>query len=165
MAGLEPATCCFRRRLSLDAVPSAKSLVIREHGAKVIVSSGRCRGCVLGSRSQKLGYRHSLDSGRVEKVAVAGDHDDVRVTDPVGGREVDRVIPTQLTDFRQLAGAASEGIINLDKVELLEQGVELCHRVAQLPSREAAKPLGLSERSARLRVQQPDAHNSISAIP
>ena len=119
----------------------------------------------LGWRSQKLGYRHSLGGDSVKKGAVAGDHDDVRVTDPFGGREVDRVIPAQLADFRQLAGAASEGVINLDKVDLLEQGVELGDYVAQLPSREAANSLRLSESRAGLRIDEPDAHDPVSAVP
>lgn len=115
--------------------------------------------------SRKRGYRHADGGRRGEQGAIASDHDDIRITDSVSSREVDRVIPAELSSFRQLASAASEDIIDFDKVDRLEQGVELRHGVAQLPSGEAAKPLGLSERSARLRVQQPDAHDSISAIP
>jgi hypothetical protein len=74
------------------------------------------------SRSRKCRHRHSLGSRRVEKHAVARDNDDVRVTDPVGGREMNRVISAQSTSFGQLASAASEGIITFDEVDLLEQG-------------------------------------------
>jgi hypothetical protein len=122
-------------------------------------------GWLAAIASRKRSYRHAFGGGRGEKGAIASDHDDVRITDSVSSREVDRVIPAELTNFRQLASAASEDVIDFDKVDLLEQGVELRHGVVQLPGGEAAKPLGLSERSARLRVQQPDAHNSISAIP
>jgi hypothetical protein len=120
---------------------------------------------VSRSWSRKLSYRHSLGSCCVEKRAVASDHDDVRIKDSVGSREVDRVIPAQFTDLSQLASAASQGVIDFDNVDLLEQGVERSHSVAQLPSRQAAKSLGLGERSPRLRVDEADAHDPIGAIP
>ncbi len=132
---------------------------------------------VLGARSldvptqastsslRKLSYGHSLGSCCVEKRAVASDHDDVRITDSVGSREVDRVIPAQLTNFSQLASAASEGVIDFDDVDLLEYGVEPSGSVAQLPSREASKSLRLSESRACLRIDEPDAYYPISTVP
>jgi hypothetical protein len=39
----------------------------------------------------------------------------VRITDSVGSREVDRVIPAQPTKLRQLASAPSERVINFDR--------------------------------------------------
>ena len=85
--------------------------------------------------------------------------------DSVGSRKVDSVIAAQLTNLSQLAGAASEGVIDFDEVDLLEQGVELRDGDTQLPSCEAAKSLGLGESSARLRIDEPDAHDPISAVP
>jgi hypothetical protein len=123
----------------------------------------RVVGAAIASR--KHSYRHALGGGPIEKGAVASDHDDVRITDSVSSCEMDSVIPAELTNLRQLASAASEDVIDFDKVDFLEQGVELGHGVAQLASGEAAKPLGLSESSARLRVQGPDAHDPISAVP
>jgi hypothetical protein len=120
---------------------------------------------VSTSRSGKLGYGHSLGGCCVQKRAVASDHDDVRIADPVGSREVDRVIPAQLTNFSQLASTASEGVIDFDDVDLLEQGVEPSDSVAQLPSCEASKSLRLSESSACLRIDEPDAYDPISAVP
>jgi hypothetical protein len=76
---------------------------------------------------------------------------------------VDRVIPAQLTNFSQLASAASEDVIDFDKVDLLEQGVEPIDSVAQLPSCEAAKSRGLGQSSARLRVDEPDTYDPISS--
>ena len=78
---------------------------------------------------------------------------------------MDRVIPAQSANLSQLASAASEGVIDFDKVQLLKQGVELSHRVSELPSRDSAESLGLSESSACLRVDEPDAHDPISAVP
>jgi hypothetical protein len=115
------------------------------------------------SRSRKLSHRHALGSCRIEKGTISGDHDDVRIIDSVGSREVDSVIPAQSTNLSQLAGAASEGVIDFDEVDLLEQGVELGDSIAQLPSCEAAKSLGLGKRSTRLRIDEPDAHDPISA--
>jgi hypothetical protein len=119
----------------------------------------------LRSRSRKLSYRESLGSGCDEKRAVASDHDDVRIADSVGSREVDRVVPAQLTNLSQLASAASEDVIDFDKVDLLEQGVELSNGGAQLPACEAAKSLGLGQSSPCLRVDEPDAYDPISAVP
>jgi hypothetical protein len=85
--------------------------------------------------------------------------------DSVGSRKVDSVIPAQLTNLSQLASAASEGVIDFDEVDLLEQGVEPGDSVTQLPSREAAKSLRLSERSTCLRINEPDAYDPISAVP
>ena len=124
-----------------------------------------CRAQVSTSRLRKLGYRHSLGCCCVEKCAVACDHDDVRIVDSICSSEVDSVIPAQLTTFSQLASPASEGLVDFDKVDLFEQGVELGDSVAQLPSCEAAKSLGLSESSARLRIDEPDAHDPISTDP
>ena len=81
-------------------------------------------------RLRKPGYRHSLSCCCVEKGAVASDHDDVRIVDPIGSSEVDSVIPAQSTNFSQLAGAASEGVIDFYEVDLLEQGVELSDSIA-----------------------------------
>jgi hypothetical protein len=78
----------------------------------------------IAKRSRELSHCQSLSSCGLEKRAVASDHDDVRVTDSVGSREVDRVMSAQLTSLSQLARSASEGVINLDQVHLLEQGVE-----------------------------------------
>jgi hypothetical protein len=118
-----------------------------------------------GSRSWKLGHRESFGGGRGEKCAVAGDDDDVRIADSVGSREVDRVMPAQLTNLDQFAGAASEDVVDFDKVDLLEQGLELGYGAAPLPSREAAKSLGLGKSSPCLRVDEPDAHDPIGAVP
>ena len=85
--------------------------------------------------------------------------------DSVGSRKVDSVIPAQLTNLSQLASTASEGVIDFDKIDRLEQGVERSDGVAQLPCREASKSLGLSERSTCLRIHEPDAHDPISAVP
>jgi hypothetical protein len=117
------------------------------------------------SQLRELSDRHSLGCCRVEKGADASDHDDVWIADSVGSREVDRVVPAQLTNLSQLASAASKGIVDFDKVDLLEQGVERSDSVAQLASRESAKPLGLSESSACLWVDEPHAHDPISGIP
>jgi hypothetical protein len=151
-AGLHPAA-------DAAAAPSRgthRSSLGRPQSASAAIST---------SRSWKLSYRHSLGGCCVEKRAVASDHDDVRIADSIGSREVDRVIPAQLTNFSQLASAASEGVINFHKVDFLEQGVEPTDSVAQLPSCEAAEALGLGESSARLRVDEPDAHDPISAVP
>jgi hypothetical protein len=51
----------------------------------------------------------------------------VRITNSVGSRELDRVIPAQPTNLRQLASAPSEHVINFDKVGLREPGVERSH--------------------------------------
>ena len=115
--------------------------------------------------SPKLGYGESFGGGCGEKCSIASDQDDVRIADSVGSREVDRVIPAKLTDLSQFAGTASENVIDFDKVDLLEQGLELTYEVAQLPSCEAAKSLGLGERSSCLRVGESDAHDPISAVP
>jgi hypothetical protein len=115
--------------------------------------------------ARKLSYRESFAGGGGEKRAVASDHDDVRIADPVGSREVDRVIPAQLTNLSQFAGTASEDVIDFDKVDLLEQGLEPSYGVTQLPSCEAAKSLGLGESSPCLRVDEPDAHDPIGAVP
>jgi hypothetical protein len=115
--------------------------------------------------SRKLSHRESFGGRRGEKRAVAGDHDDVRIADSVGSREVDRVIAAQLTNLGQFAGTASEDVIDFDKVDLLEQGLELGYGVAQLPSGEAAKPLGLGKSSPCLRGDEPDAHDPIGAVP
>jgi hypothetical protein len=139
-------------------------LVGGDREAKVIGSSEQAPQ-VWRSQSWNRGYRHSLGGGCVEKRPVAGGHDDAGITDPVGSREVDRVIPAQLTNFGQLASAACEGIIDLDKVDLLEQGVELGHRVAQLSSRETAKSHCLGKGSPHLRVEEPDAHDPIGTVP
>ena len=117
------------------------------------------------SRSRKLSHCQSLSSCGLEKRAVASDHDDVRIADSVGSREVDRVIPVQLTSLSQLASSASEGVINFDQVHLLEYGVELGYSDAEMASCKAAKSLGLGERGARLRVDEPDANDSIGAVP
>ena len=102
--------------------------------------------------SRKLRYRHSLGSCCVQKGVIASNHDDVRIMDSDGSGEVDSVIPTKSTDLSQLARTTSEGVIDFDKVDLLEQGVELGNCIAQLPSREAAKSLRLGEGSAGLRI-------------
>jgi hypothetical protein len=119
----------------------------------------------LGPASRKRSYRHALSGGRIEKYAVASNHDDVWITDPFGGGEVDRVIPAQSTSLSQLASADSEGMIDLDEVDHLEQGVELSHGAAQLSCCEAAKSLGLGESSACLRIEESDAHDPIGAVP
>jgi len=81
-------------------------------------------------RLRKLGYRHSLGCCCVEKGAVASDHDDVRIVDSIGSSEMDSVIPAQSTIFSQFASAASEGVIDFDKVDLFEQGVERSDSIA-----------------------------------
>jgi DNA-binding transcriptional LysR family regulator len=136
-------------------------LVIGDREAKVI-GSWQAR---LEIPSRKLSHRHSLGSCCLEKRAVASDHDDIGIVDPIGRREVHRVIPAQSTNLSQFASAASEGVIDFDKVDLLAQGVERGDGVAQLPSGEASKSLGLSERSPCLRVYEPDAHDPVSAVP
>jgi hypothetical protein len=60
------------------------------------------------------GHRHSLGSRCVQEGTVASDDDDVRILDSVGSHPVDSVMPAQLTDLSQLAGAASEGGIDFD---------------------------------------------------
>jgi hypothetical protein len=115
--------------------------------------------------SRKRSYRHALSSGRIEKGAVASNHHDIRITDSFGSREVDCVISAQSTNLSQLASADSEGMVDLDEVGHLNQGVELSHSTAQLPCCEAAKSLGLGERSARLRIEEPDAHDPIGTVP
>jgi len=119
----------------------------------------------LGPVSRKRSYRHALSGGRIEKGAVASNHDDVWITDPFCRREVDRVIPAQSTSLSQLASADSEGRIDLDEVDHLKHGVELRHDAAQLPCCEAAKSLGLGESSACLRIEESDAHDPIGAVP
>jgi hypothetical protein len=52
-----------------------------------------------------------------------------------------------------------------DHVDLREQRVERSHGAAQLASCVAARPLGLSESSARLRIDEPGAHHPVSAVP
>jgi hypothetical protein len=136
--------------------PAEAALGIRSLDAPAQVST---------SRLQKLSYRHSLGSCCVEKGAVPSDHDDVWIVDPVGSRQVDSVIPAQLTNLSQLAGAAGEGVIDFDKIDLFEQGVELGDGVAQLAGCEAAKSLSLSESSACLWMHEADAHNAISTVP
>ena len=118
----------------------------------------------MGPVSRKRSYRHALSGGRIEK-GVASNHDDVWIADPFCRREVDRVIPAQSTSLSQLASADSEGMIDLDEVGHLEQGVELSHGDAQLPCCEAAKSLGLGESSAYLRIEESDAHDPIGAVP
>jgi hypothetical protein len=81
-------------------------------------------------RLWKLGDRHSLGCCCVEKGVVASDHDDVRIVDSIGSSEVDSVIPAQSTILCQFASAASEGVIDLDKVNLFKQGVELGDSIA-----------------------------------
>jgi hypothetical protein len=122
---------------------------------------------VVGSAtaSRKRSYRHALSSGRIENGAVASNHDDVWITDSFGSREVDCVIPAQSTNLSQLASADSEGMIDLDEVGHLKQGIELSHSIAQLPCCEAAKSLGLGESSARLWIEEPNAHDPIGAVP
>jgi hypothetical protein len=115
--------------------------------------------------SPKLSYGESFGGGCGEQCSVTSDQDDVRMADSVGSREVDRVIPAKLTDLSQFASPASEDIIDFDKVDLLEHGLEFSHEVAQLPRCEAAKSLGLGESSSCLRVGEPDAHDPISAVP
>ena len=115
-------------------------------------------------RSPKLGNRHSLGCCCLEKGTVGSDQDDVRIVS-IGSREEDSVIAAQLTNFSQLASAASEGVVDLDKVDLFEQRVELSGSVVQLPGCEAAESLGLSQSSARLRIDEADAHDSIGADP
>jgi len=39
--------------------------------------------------------------------------------DSIGSRKVDSVMPAELTNFSQLAGAAHEGVIDFDEVDLL----------------------------------------------
>jgi len=109
------------------------------------------------SRSRKLSHCQSLSSCGLEKRAVASDHDDIRITDSVGSREVDCVIPAQLTSLSQLASSASEGVINFDQVHLLEQGVELGYSDAEMASCKAAKSLGMPHRIAMRRVVLPQA--------
>ena len=75
----------------------------------------------MGPASRKRSYRHALSGGRIEKYAVASNHDDVWITDPFCRREVDRVIPAQSTSLSQLASADSEGMIDLDEVDHFEQ--------------------------------------------
>jgi hypothetical protein len=72
-------------------------------------------------------------------------------------------MPAESTHLGQLAGPASKRVIDLDKVELVQQGVEPGDGVAQRSGREAAESLGPSERGAGLRVDEPDAHHPISA--
>ena len=127
--------------------------------------SARVLAQVSRSRSRKLSHRESFGGGRGEQRAVPGDHDDVRIADSVGSCKVDRVVPAQLTNLSQFASTASEDVIDFDKVDLLEQGLELSDGVAQLPSCEAAKLLGLGKSSPCLRVDEPDAHDPISADP
>ena len=115
--------------------------------------------------SRKRSYRHTLSSGRIEKGAVASNHDDVWITDSFCGGEVDCVIPAQSTNLSQLTSPDSEGMVDLDEVDHLEQGVELSHSIAQLPCCEAAKSLGLGESSACLRIEEPNAHDPIGAVP
>jgi hypothetical protein len=86
---------------------------------------GRTSRPTAGIALRKLCDRHSLGCCCVEKGAVASDHDDVRIADSIGSSEVDSVIPAQSTIFSQFASAASEGVIDFDKVDLFEQGVEL----------------------------------------
>jgi uncharacterized protein YfcZ (UPF0381/DUF406 family) len=81
-------------------------------------------------RLRKLGYRHTLGCCCVEKGSVASDHDDVRIVNSIGSSEVDSVIPAQSTNLSQCASAASEGVIDFDKVDLFEQGVELSDSIA-----------------------------------
>ena len=126
---------------------------------------GRNRCDDVLSWSRKFGDRQSLGCCRVEKCAVTSDHDDVRIVDSLGSREVDRVIPAQSMNFSQLTSPTSERIIELDKIDFLEQGVEVSDGVAEMPRGDAAKSLGLSESSACLRVDEPHAHNPISAVP
>jgi len=73
---------------------------------------------------------------------------------------MNRVISAQSTSFGQLASAAGEGIITFDEVDLLEQGVELGHGVAQLPRCDAAQSLGLGESGACLRSPRIECHRS-----
>jgi hypothetical protein len=119
----------------------------------------------ISRSSRKLSYGESFGGGCGEKRAVASGHDDVWVADSVGSREVDRIVPAQPTHLSQLACAASKDVIDFDKVDLLEQGLERGDGVAQLPSCEAAKSLGLGKSSSCLRVDEPDAHDPISAVP
>lgn len=120
---------------------------------------------VSTSRSRKLSHHQSLGSCCVAQRAVASDHDKIGTADSVGGREVDRIMSAQSMTFSQLASVASEGVVDVDEVDLLEQGIERRDRVAQLPSGEPSKPLGLGESGARLRVDEPDAHDPIGAVP
>jgi hypothetical protein len=67
--------------------------------------------------------------------------------------------------LRKLASATSECLINLDHVDLTQQGLEFADCVAQVPSGEPTKTMGLSESSASLRVRKPDANDPIRAFP
>ena len=78
---------------------------------------------------------------------------------------MDSVIATQSTSVSQLAGASGKGVIDFDKIDPFEQRVELGDGAAQLSGCEAAKPLGLSESSACLWIDEADAHNAISTVP
>ena len=78
---------------------------------------------------------------------------------------MNRVVPAQSMNVGQLASPTSERIIELDKIDFFEQGVEVSDGVPEVPSGDAAKSLGLSESSARLGVEEPHAHNPIRAVP
>ena len=66
---------------------------------------------------------------------------------------------------RQLARPTSERVIDLDKIDFLEQGVEVGDGVAKVPRGDAVESPGLSERGACLGAEEPDAHNPIRAFP
>jgi hypothetical protein len=99
----------------------------------VIWVAERCAGPRSGwtaTASRKRSYRHALSSGRIEKGAVASNHNDLWITDSFGGCEVNSVISAQSTSLSQFASADSEGMIDLDEIGHLKQGVELSHSIA-----------------------------------
>jgi hypothetical protein len=115
--------------------------------------------------SRNRSYRHALSGGRIQKGAVASNHDDLWITDSFGSCEVNCVISAKSTNLSQFASTDSEGMIELNEVCYLKQRVERSHSIAQLPSCEAAKSLGPGEGSARLRIEEPNAHDPVGAVP
>ena len=103
-----------------EAVPLRLQLLGERFGLRRRRGEARERlRCTLAGGLVGLGERAKPRRRccRVEKCAVAGDHNDVRIADSVGSREVNCDVPTQSMNFSQLASPTSERIIELDNID------------------------------------------------
>src|SRR5215207_9252173 len=111
-------------------------------------------------RLRQLRNRETFEIRGGDERAVAGDQDDIGIAHHERSREVHRVVPAQRVILGLLARQMGERVVHLS-----EPGVELVDRTAKIPSAHSVKSLGVDERGTGFRVDEPDAHDSISGVP
>ena len=71
--------------------------------------------------------RHAEGGRGGGQVVVAGDHDGLVVGDALESGQVPRVVAAERVILGQVAGPADQRVVDLDRVELAVQVVELLH--------------------------------------